>query len=92
MNIREASLILPDHGEPIFEEIYQPELLGGVVVLKTRGAVPAEDWGELYHTIDTPSPSYREVMLTAVPYFAWNNRGVGAMTVWLQNIPETALS
>lgn len=92
MNIREASLILPERGEPIFEEIYQPELLGGVVVLKTRGAVPAEDWGELYHTIDTPSPSYREVMLTAVPYFAWNNRGVGAMTVWLQNIPETALS
>ena len=29
----------------------------------------------------------KERMLTAIPYYAWSNRGAGAMTVWL---PETA--
>ncbi len=29
-------------------------------------------------------PQYQEVILHAVPYFAWNNRGAGEMLVWIR--------
>ncbi len=46
---------------------YEPELLGGVVVIRTA-AVRAG----------------RRVPLTAIPYFAWANRGDGEMVVWMR--------
>ena len=63
-----------------------PDLLGGVTTLRLRGAArpfpqsawpyaPAED-----RVHDDPAP---EADLTAVPYYAWANRGTGPMRVWL---------
>ncbi len=46
---------------------YEPELLGGVVLIRTA-AVRAG----------------RRVPLTAIPYFAWANRGDGEMVVWMR--------
>ena len=46
---------------------HRPSLLGGVTVLCAKG----ED------------SQQRGVDLTAVPYYAWANRGTGAMTVWV---------
>jgi uncharacterized protein len=50
---------------------YQTNLLGGITVLE--GALEIADKGK--------------VNLTAIPYYAWQNRTSGAMTVWIQ---ETA--
>ena len=39
------------------------------------------DSGELYS--DHPPPT-EEINVTAVPYYAWNNRGPGEMLVWVR--------
>ncbi len=68
------------------ETDFRRDLLGGVVVLTGEGVLtPDQDWGdeELYRAETEP----RAVRFTAVPYFAWDNRGPGGMQVW---IPESA--
>lgn len=70
---------------------FRPDLLpGGVVVLtadaELESAAPAWD-GALYRTLAAESrdrAGRSEVVLTAIPYYAWANRGAGAMTVWLR--------
>ncbi len=57
-----------------------PEQLGGVVELRTRGAV-VEPPAELYPAFGGERAA-REVALVAVPYWAWANRTPGAMRVW----------
>ena len=58
------------------------DMLGGLGVLKGRalrvdeggnGALYREAGGETVEALD----------VTLIPYYAWNNRGVGEMTVWL---------
>lgn len=56
-------------------------LLNGMTVLKTT-ALRAVPTAELYS--DEP-PVMMEQPLTAIPYFAWGNRGLNEMRVW---IPE----
>jgi len=46
---------------------FEPELLGGVVVIRTEAVRDG-----------------RGVPLTAIPYFAWANRGDGEMVVWMR--------
>jgi uncharacterized protein len=53
--------------EALFQLEEKRDLLGGVTVL--RGIVPSGS--------GAPGP------LTAVPYYAWSNRGAGEMAVWL---------
>jgi len=69
-------------------EDWRPELLGGVMVLrgKARERLPGERWtGRLYRPYQGgQAPSGRDVALTAVPYFAWQNRTPGPMQVWLR--------
>jgi len=60
--------------------------LTGLPCLKARGhryaaPDPASD-GPLYHHYE--GPESEEVELTAVPYFAWANRGDGEMQVWVR--------
>jgi len=50
----------------------RPKLLGGVTVLKVTGAQKLDAKGNFVPT-----------SLTAIPYYAWNNRGNLPMTVWL---------
>lgn len=66
-----------------FEAQFQPELLGGVVVLRARAARddPARWDGQLYRH---KPPDRDPVVLTAIPYFAWDNREPGEMQVWLR--------
>jgi DUF1680 family protein len=58
-------------------------LLDGVCVLEGRAAsVPHRDWsGELYRDLSTPES--RSIRLRLIPYYAWGNRGLSEMTVWL---------
>ena len=63
-------------------------LLGGVMVVEAQGAVgDMSTWeGQLYRPVAVKNLAQREVSLVAVPYYAWANRGPGAMRVW---IPRT---
>jgi hypothetical protein len=64
----------------------RPSLLDGVTTVEMTGRVVAQGpWeGDLYLPLaeDRALPS-REIQLTAVPYYAWANRGPGAMRVWI---------
>ena len=64
---------------------WQEELLEGVVVIEMQGAVlDMSDWGEtLYRPMTTKSLAQQPVKLSAVPYYAWANRGPGQMRVWI---------
>ena len=48
---------------------FQPELFGGVTTLRVAAGRPGAAAGD--------------VTLEAIPYFAWNNRGLAPMAVWL---------
>jgi DUF1680 family protein len=67
---------------------WRPELLGGVNVVQLGGkSVNVASWGDaLYRPLDGAAESNGEaVELVAVPYYAWANRGPGAMRVWVPN-------
>ena len=74
------NLYIPKDSELEWE--FDGELLGGVGVIKGTGVSRAyEGWdGTLYRPGDQ---EYEERSFTAVPYHAWNNRGVGEMLVWI---------
>lgn len=59
-----------------------PGLLGGVTVLRTKAQIGS---GALDGPLYAPADA-RTVTLTAIPYFAWDNREPGEMLVWM---PET---
>lgn len=75
-----------------FSVEFVPELLGGVAVLRTSASILPEydTWSsQLYRPhLAPPAKSVgRSVSMTAVPYFAWANREVGSMLVWLRTTP-----
>ena len=71
---RAATLTLPAAASLRAE--HRPDLLGGVTVL-TSGHSASPTTGA------TPP-------LVAIPYYAWSNRGIGAMRVWLPTAPAPA--
>ncbi|HEV2065952.1 MAG TPA: beta-L-arabinofuranosidase domain-containing protein [Thermomicrobiales bacterium] len=80
--------VLPDDADIVAAQ--RPEDLNGIVVLTAEAvmesAAPAWD-GALYRTVEDSArdqPGRSSVMLTAIPYYAWANRGSGPMTVWLR--------
>jgi len=66
-----------------FEERFDKSLLGGVMVLEAQARVrPEGDWiGLLYRTL-RPEPA-RTAVVRLIPYYAWSNRGLSHMTVWI---------
>ncbi len=65
---------------------HRTDLLNGLTVVEARGAVPAEGNRPepLYRTAGSRAvPELRPVELTAIPYYAWANRGPAQMTVWM---------
>ena len=73
-----------DPASPVESE-HRPDLLGGVTVLRTKGRTAgrtSQPWPYVpAGSADTGSRP--EVDVTAVPYYAWANRGIGPMRVWL---------
>lgn len=63
---------------------HRPDLLGGVTVLSLSGRVGGHEeptWP--YGSSAAPGTATDlDVSVTAVPYFAWANRGIGPMRVW----------
>jgi DUF1680 family protein len=68
-----SNIIIPKDTE--FKTEYQPELLNGVTVLKAE--VRAINVDAEKQNVSTGNKSF-----TAIPYYAWANRGKGEMTVW----------
>jgi DUF1680 family protein len=65
---------------------WAPDLLDGVVVVTARGRrVDNSSWhGQLYRPLGSaPLGASEPVELSAIPYFAWANRGPAAMRVWI---------
>jgi len=66
-----------------FTPRHEEGLLGGVTVLRGEAQrVPEGDWkGQLYRPL---KPERSEpIRITLIPYYAWANRGLSQMTVWI---------
>lgn len=75
--------VLPD--APLTSS-YRSDLLGGVVAVQGEAlAVPDIAWDA--DVLYAPAPALKQVRFTAIPYFAWDNREPGDMTVWLPESP-----
>ena len=67
---------------------FDQDLLKGVVVLEgTACRLPEGEWAKPYNAAqlyrefaDTQTES---IKLRMIPYYAWSNRGISEMTVWL---------
>ncbi|WP_424000252.1 glycoside hydrolase family 127 protein [Haloarcula salina] len=70
--------------ETNFDVTHREGLLEGVVTLDGTATVPSkDDWDdELYRPADETDETTAPI--TAVPYFAWNNRGPNPMRVWIR--------
>ncbi len=69
---------------------WRGDLLGGVMTVEAQGAVAdvtpwgVTPWGDdLYRPASDELPALCPARLMAVPYYAWANRGPGAMRVWI---------
>jgi DUF1680 family protein len=64
---------------------HRDDLLEGVTVIEAEGsAAPARAEGRpLYAPLPDRAPPTEEVRLTFIPYYAWANRGLSEMTVWV---------
>ena len=76
-----AQLMLPDERELVSE--WRADLLGGVMVLSGEGSACAE--------LQDGSLVQDPVSLTAIPYYAWAERELGEMTVWIPRDAQTAV-
>ena len=73
VSLPEESEIAPAQGEGV---------LSGMTTLKAKGLRIVPEEGTLYR--GAPCRRKEETQLTIIPYFAWVNRGVGEMTVWVR--------
>ena len=74
------NLSLPDNA-PLAVE-HRSQLLGGVTVVRGPGRANRRD--------EAGKVTTSAAQLTAIPYYAWANRAVGEMTVWLPRQPALA--
>jgi DUF1680 family protein len=67
---------------------YRGDLLGGVTVISASGrAGTREGSGWPYRPArERDTAAGTDVAIVAVPYFAWANRGIGPMRVWLPRV------
>ncbi len=62
---------------------YEANILSGVTILEGEAnLLPKEDWAnQLYKPL--VKPELKKTPIKMIPYFAWANRGVNDMSVWL---------
>jgi DUF1680 family protein len=66
---------------------YEPSLLGGVVIFH-GDALAASMKGWVDNLYRNEPPVFDPFRMTAIPYYAWDNRTPGAMLVWLPEINQ----
>lgn len=63
--------------------IYEESLLGGVVKIVGEAKLTDDpNWKEQLYSTD--KPKNKPFQITAIPYYAWDNREPGQMRVWIQ--------
>jgi DUF1680 family protein len=62
---------------------HRPDLLDGVTVVSLAGHVADHTGARWPYPAEPPAARARATEVTAVPYFAWANRGITGMRVWL---------
>ena len=62
---------------------FEPDVLGGVTIVRGNALIEEDtDWlGMLYRS---RLASLQSSSITAIPYYAWDNRQAGEMCVWLR--------
>jgi DUF1680 family protein len=82
--LKDVALAVGEKGGGQFQEKFEKDLLGGVLVLRHPGAVYEEsaDRSSLYFSHNAPPRKSRPVQLTFIPYYAWANRVQTPMQVW----------
>jgi DUF1680 family protein len=80
----DVSLDLRPKGASQFQEEFEPNLLGGITVLRHVGAATQQpaSGSKLYYRYTSDSAPTRPVELQFIPYFAWANRAPTPMQVW----------
>ncbi|MCR5763669.1 MAG: glycoside hydrolase family 127 protein [Treponema sp.] len=70
---------------PDFTVCFEPELLNGINVIKCKGKrICTENWDkDSLYSSDCPIIE-KDVTLTFIPYYAWDNRMPGEMRVWIR--------
>lgn len=70
-------------GDP--EAAYEDDLLHGVVTISTAGLREITDgWASDTLYAAAVKPQMQNVTLKWIPYYAWANRGIGEMRVWVR--------
>jgi DUF1680 family protein len=82
--LKDVALTADKNSSSGFEESFEKDLLGGVLVLRHPGVVYEElaDRSSLYFSHNAPPRKSRPVRLTFIPYYAWANRVQTPMQVW----------
>lgn len=80
-SIKVSSVMLPDSVK--FKPVYKKDLLGGVMVLQGKAfSKPTRPWTKsLYKEVKPGQMKLIDIQL--IPYYAWSNRGISEMSVWL---------
>ncbi len=80
-NVRVEEVAIPAAAK--FTARHDAKLLNGVTVLEGEGRlIRSGDWsGQLYRSLRPSGPEV--VNLRLIPYYAWGNRGIPYMTVWM---------
>lgn len=69
---------------PRVKQDFIASLLGGVMKITVDGTYPnISKWPGGLYARATHSPEKKSIVL--IPYYAWNNRGAGAMQVWIRD-------
>ncbi|WP_116133949.1 glycoside hydrolase family 127 protein [Tropicimonas sp. IMCC34043] len=68
-------------GDDVTLEAAEEDILGGIVRLTARAQREVWPGNALYRTAP---PSREATVLSAVPYYAWDNRAPGEMLVWVR--------
>jgi DUF1680 family protein len=73
-------IVVPEDAD--FEAKFEPDLLGGVVTL-TGDALALDDSGWQGRLYGDTAPATTPCRVKAVPYYSWDNREPGKMSVWV---------
>lgn len=74
-----TSIFLPDNGN--FKVDFKKELLNGISTIS--GEALAMTSSEGAHLYGSGSPEMKKCSFKAIPYYSWDNRESGPMTVWV---------
>jgi DUF1680 family protein len=93
--LKDVALDVDEKGGSRFQETFEKDLLGGILVLRHAGAVYEEsaDRSGLYFSHAASPRKARRVSLTLIPYYAWANRVQTPMQVWtpLPHVADSVL-